>query len=219
MKDKFIYIILAVVIIIGAIVYKINGFNKELAYSNRQEFTVSAASSFDISKVKQLTKEVLGNKKVSVQKVERFNNAIVIASTEISEEEKEEIINKINEAYNENIENDEIDIISISEVSTWDLLKRYMLPMVIVYIILIIYFVIVYNKLGVKNVILKAVLTPVRIELAFYSIIAITRIAFSRAVICISIGIFILTIGAVSICFNLAKEKLSTNNKEKENDN
>lgn len=218
MKNKIIYIILLLVILIGAKVYKTNGFNKELAYSNKQEIKISTGSALDVSKIEEIAKEVLGNKKVIVHKVERFGNAVEIVSTAISKEEKESIINKINEQFNENISNGEIEIISISEVNSIDLLKKFILPISIAYIVIIAYFLIIYNKLGTTIVLLKAILIPAIVELTYYSIIAITRIPFNRFTNGIAIGIFMITIGGLSICFRKEKEKLPTLNTEKEND-
>ena len=68
MKNKLLYIILIIVIIVGVIVYKVKGFNKELNYSNRQEFEISAASTFDVSKVEEIVKSVITNRQIKVQK-------------------------------------------------------------------------------------------------------------------------------------------------------
>ena len=58
MKNKAIYVFLIILIIAGAIVYTVKGLNKELNYSNRQQFEISAASTFDVSKVETIAKEV-----------------------------------------------------------------------------------------------------------------------------------------------------------------
>ena len=114
MKNKLLYLILILIIIFGAIVYAIKGFNKELNYSNRQEFEISSASTLDEIKIEEIAKSVITDRGVKVQKLERFNNALEIISTSISEEEKENIINKINEECNESISNDDTKIISIT---------------------------------------------------------------------------------------------------------
>ena len=219
MKNKLLYIILIIVIIVGAIVYKVKGFNKELNYSNRQEFEISAASTFDVSKVEEIVKTVITNKTVKVQKVERFENALEIISTEISEEEKENIINKINEQYNENISNEDVKIISVTATRIIDIIKPYILPIIIAMVIVLLYFVILYNKIGITEVLTKGIILPILVELSYYAIIAITRIPFGRITNSIALGIFIVTIGMLAICFQNKKEKLVIESKkEKEND-
>ena len=219
MKNKLLYIILIIVIIVGVIVYKVKGVNKELNYSNRQEFEISAASTFDVSKVEEIVKSVITNRKIKIQKVERFENALEITSAEISEEEKENIINKINEEYNENISNEDVKIISVTATRIIDIIKPYILPIIIAMVIVLLYFVILYNKIGITEVLTKGIILPILVELSYYAIIAITRIPFGRITNSIALGIFILTIGMLTICFQKQKEKLVIDSKEeKEND-
>ena len=219
MKNKLLYIILIIVIIVGVIVYKVKGFNKELNYSNRQEFEISAASTFDVSKVEEIVKSIITNRKIKVQKVERFENAIEITSAEISEEEKENIINKINEEYNENISNEDVKITSVTATRIIDILIPYIFPIIIAMVIVLVYFVILYNKIGITEVLTKGIILPILAELSYYAIIVITRIPFGRITNSIALGIFILTIGMLTICFQKQKEKLVIDSKEeKEND-
>ena len=221
MKNKAIYVFLIILIIAGAIVYKVKGLNKELNYSNRQQFEISAASTFDVSKVETIAKEVLSNRNVKVQKVERFNNALEIISTEISEDEKQNIINKVNEEYNETISNDNISIISIPETRVKDILMPYILPIIITLTAVLLYFVLVYSKLGLKSVIFKGIAMPVLILLSYYSIIVILRIPFGRITNCIAVALYLLSIGTLAVCFQNKKEELIINIKnedEKEND-
>ena len=219
MKNKLLYIVLIIVIIIGAIVYKAKGFNKELNYSNRQEFEISAASTFDVSKVESIAKEILSNRKVKVQKVERFDNALEIISTEISEEEKQNIINKVNEEYNENISNEGISIITITSTRVLDIFKPYVFTAIISLIIVILYFLLLYNKIGIKKVLINGISIPILAELAYYSLIIIVRIPLGRVTNCVAVGIYLLTIGALSICFQNEKEKMIIKEEnEKEND-
>ena len=75
-KFKVLYIIMALIIIIGAVVYKIKGFNKELLYSNRNQILVSSSKEFDLNKIEEISKEVLGDKKVKVLEYERFEKMI-----------------------------------------------------------------------------------------------------------------------------------------------
>ncbi len=219
MKNKLLYLILILIIIFGAIVYAIKGFNKELNYSNRQEFEISSASTLDEIKIEEIAKSVITDRAVKVQKLERFNNALEIISTSISEEEKENIINKINEECNESISNDDTKIISITSTRIIDILKPYLLPAIITFSAVLLYFLFLYNKLGIKMVLMKAISIPILFEIAYYAIIAITRIPFGRITNSLAIGIYILSIGALSICFQNEKEKIIMEEKnKKEND-
>ena len=58
-KKVILYIVIAIIIIIGSIICGIKGFNIEILYSNRQEITISNNIELDISKVKEISKSVI----------------------------------------------------------------------------------------------------------------------------------------------------------------
>ena len=217
MKNKLLYLILILIIIFGAIVYIIKGFNKELNYSNRQAFEISSGSTLDETKIEEITKSIITDRVVKVQKLERFNNALEIISTSISEEEKESIINKINEECNENISNEDTKIISITSTRIIDILKPYISFALLAFFAVLLYFLFVYNKLGIKKVLINGISLPIIFEMAYYAIILITRIPLGRVTNSLAVGIYILSIGVLSICFQNEKEKMIIKDK-KEND-
>jgi hypothetical protein len=217
MKKQYLYIIIAIVIIIGAVICGVKGFNIELQYSNRQEMILSSSTELDISKIEEISKSILENKEVKVQKVERFGNAVEIVSNEISNEEKENIIKKINEECNADISNDDIKIVDIPNTRIRDILKPYILPGIVTFAAVLLYFIIMYHKIGLNKVLLKGILLPIIVEMLYYSIIAITRVPFGRIVNSIAIGLYIISVGALAIYFQNEKEKLPKNDK-KEND-
>ena len=214
-KNKLFIIIIAIIIVVGVIVYLTKGFNKELMYADRQEITISQSKEFDIAKVKEIVKEVLVNKKVEIQQVERFGNAVEIISTEISEEEKENLINKINEEYSSDISKDDIDIITISNTRVKDILKPYILPGIITFAAILLYFVIIYHKIGLKDVLLKGIFTPIAVELTYFAIVLITRIPYGRITNGVATGLYVFSIACLAVCFQKEKQKFID---EKEND-
>lgn len=205
---KILYIAIAIIIVAGAIVSKTTGFKKELLYSNRQEIVLSNGTELDVEKIEEISKSVLENKKVKVQKIERFGNAVEIISTEITEEEKENIINKVNEQYGADISNETINIVTVPAIRVRDAIKPYIVPGIVSLILVVVYFAIVYNKLGIKKVMLKGIIMPIISELTFYSLVAIIRIPFGRITNILAIGIYILTIGTISMCFQNERNKL-----------
>ena len=215
---KIIYLIIAIIIIIGAIVCKAKGFNIELIYSNRQQISISNSTELDTNKIEEISKSILAGRKVKVQELERFGNAVQIISESISDEEKQNLINKINEECGTDISNNDTKIVTVSNTRIRDILKPYILPSIITFVAVLLYFLIMYHKIGVRKVILKGIFTPIITELVYYSLIAITRVEFGRITNAIAIGIYILAIGALTINFQKEKEKLPKNDDKKEND-
>lgn len=216
-KRKILYIIIAIIIIIGAIVCKGKGFNIELAYKQRQEIVLSQGTEMEIAKVEEIAKEILGEKYIRVQKVEQFGNAVEISASEITEEEKEKIVSKVNETYNEDIKNENINIISVPNTRLTDILKPYILPVIITFIACLLYFIIIYHKIGLVKVLCNGSVFPIAMVLLYYSIIAITRIPFGRVTSAIAIGVYVLSIMIITFCFKNEKDKLKEITK-KEND-
>ena len=216
-NKKILYIVIAIIIIIGAIVCKVKGFNVESIYKQKQEIVLSQAMEMEVSKVEEIAKEILGERFLRVQKVEQFGNAVEISASEITEEEKEKIVSKVNETYNEDIKNENIDIISVPNTKIRDILKPYILPAIITFAACLLYFVIIYHKIGLAKVLGKGIIIPMAMELLYYSIIAIARIPFGRVTNAIAVGIYVLAIMIITVCFKNEKDKLKENTK-KEND-
>ena len=141
-----------------------------------------------------------------------------ITADSISEEEKKNVINKINEECGTDISNDDTTIVTVPNTKIRDILKPYILPAVITFAGVLLYFLIMYHKIGIRKVLLKGILTPIIAELLYYSIIAITRVEFGRIVNSIAIGLYIVMMGILTIKFQKEKENLPTNINKKEND-
>ena len=206
---NFLCIIIAIIIIVGVIIGKVKGFNIELLYQNRESVIISNNTSLDKSKLEEIAKGVLGDKKFIVQEIERFGNYVEIISSSISEEEKQNLVTKINEEMGLELVADNVGINKIPATRIRDILKPYVLPGIVSIVVVLVYFAIVYHKIGLSKLLLKAILIPVIAEVTYYSIIAITRVPFGRVVNAIALGVYVLTIGALTIYFQKSKENLT----------
>lgn len=215
---KLLYVIMAVVILIGAITFKVKGFNKEKIYCARQEIVLSDNTAIDFNKVNDIAKEVLEGKEVYLQKVGNFEDTVQIISTEITDEEKENIINKFNEEYGSELKQEDIETIKVPETKIADILKPYFWPAMASFAIVLLYLVVVYNKIGLSKVLVKGIGFPIGLELFYYSIIAITGIPFGKITSAIAIGLYAVSICLVTISFQNKKEALLNNTEKKEND-
>lgn len=190
-KNKIIYAIACIIIIVGAIVYFTKGFKFDMEYAKKDQIVLSNKTGFDISKVKEFSKEVFESKEFTVQEVEIFKNAVEISAKEITEEEKGKIIEKINGEYSLDISADDIKIQSVEQTRIKDIVKPYILPVIITFALILLYFLIRYRKVGVKKVLLTGIILPIALELEFYSILAICRIPFGNVTTAVAIGIYV----------------------------
>ncbi len=213
-KSKQLKIILiAIVIIAGIVMIAIKGFNFDLKYQDTQRVELYVKTEFEISDIREITDEVFGNQKVMIQKVEVFEDSVSITSTSISDEQKSDLVTKINEKYESELTADDIEIEDIAHTRGRDIIKPYIAPFAIAFIIVLIYLGIRYYKLSTAKVILKSIGIMLLTQILLFSIIAITRIPIGRLTIPMVIFVYLLTLFGLTNRFekNLSKKSLETN--------
>lgn len=192
-KNKILISIALVIIIAGIIVTCLFGFNKELRYKELQNIEIYAEQQIDLDQIKQITNEVLGNKN-SVQVIEIYNDMVVIKAETISEDQKNEIVNKVKEKYEFSQTAEDTTIDTIVATKFIDMYKKYILPCVISTVIISAYMIIKYRKNGIVKMLTQIILIPVIVELLLLSLIAILRIPVGRTTPIIAILAYIMSI-------------------------
>ncbi len=198
MKQKNIKIIsiaiIALVIIAGIVVIGIWGFNKELRFEQSQSIDVYVEQKVDESKIKEIVHESLNGNSSMIQMVEIYKDMVTIRSKEITEEQKDNIVNKIKENYefDQTAENTTINDVPATRII--DIYKKYIVPFVISGVLVLIYMSIRYYKKGILKVIARTILIPVFAEMFLLSIIAITRIPIGRFTPVLVIGMYVASI-------------------------
>lgn len=196
-KNRLVYVIIAIIIVAGVINTYLNKFTFSLAYDSSVRMDVYIGKDYDTEEVRNLVKETVGTNDVIIQKVETFNDMVAITARELSEEQKKNIIDKINEKYETEITLDEVSVTNIPHYDGTDLLNRYVLPMVISAIVILIYIAIRYNKLGIVKMPIRTILWSIIVELLYVSIISLARIPVSFYTIPLGIVIEIIVLIAL----------------------
>ena len=186
-------IIISLIIIAGIIVTILLGFNKELKYEQTQSIDVYIEQEFEQSKIKEIVNEVLGKGNM-VEVVEIYEDMITIRAKNISEEQKNNIVNKIKENYNFEQTAEETTIKNISAARLIDMYKNYIIPFIISGILVLVYMLIRYRKKGIIKVLSSTILVPVMSVLLLLSIIAITRIPVGRFIPIVVILVYVLSV-------------------------
>lgn len=199
-NKKIIPILMAVFILVGIIVTCVLGLNFDLSYSAHKQIDIQIGKEFDNKEMKTLVKEVVGNRNVTIQKVELYEDMVSIGIADISEEELQNLTTKINEKYE--IENtvENIAVTSVPNVRGRDLIKPYLMPIAISFLIILAYiicYVLIKKHLGKKINMVKAILGTIEIivefELLYLALLAITRLPVTALTIPIAIIIYVLT--------------------------
>lgn len=167
--------ILALIILAGIVVVNILGFNKQLEFKQGQSIDVYVRKEIDEKKIKEIANEVLGKENM-VQLVEIYKDMVTIRAEQITEEQKNNIVNKIKENYEFEQTAEETIINTVPATRILDMYKHYVVPMLISGVIILAYMLIRYNKEGIIKVLLRTILIPIIAELVLLSLIAITRV-------------------------------------------
>ncbi len=193
-KNIIIYILICLIIIAGIAVWNAKGFKTELQYSSRKQIVLSNYTGIEISDIESIVKEVLGDKKFSIQRVETFGNTVAIISKDITEEQRNQIVEKFNNKYSTELKSDNVQIESIPFTRIKDIIKPHILTGLICLIFTAIYTVIRYRKLGWKNVLAQIIFIPVVAELLMFSIISIIRMPISRLTVSLAIVLYLISV-------------------------
>ena len=198
MKKKNIKIIaiaiMSLVILAGIVVVGIFGFNKELRYGQGQVINVYVEQMVDVTNIKKLVNECLAGKTNMVQTVEIYQVYVTIKAKEITEEQKNNIVNKLKENYEFSQTAEDTTIENVAATKYIDIYKKYIVPFAVSGVIVLAYIVIRYHKKGILKVLGRTIIIPVFGELFLLSIIAITRIPVGRYTPVLVIAMYITSI-------------------------
>lgn len=206
-------ILLAIlIIIIGIIMVIAKGFNFDLRYQDAKRIEFNLGKEFESTEMEKLAKETLGQD-VIIQKVEVYEDAVSILVKDISDEQKENLVTKVNEKYGTEITTDATEVISVPHTRLRDIVKPYILPFGISTIVILVYIAIRYFKLNSLKVIGRTILNVVVVQAILFSIIAITRIPIGRLTIPMVLTVYMLSLAYCTTRFE--KELIERTETEK----
>lgn len=200
MKNKIICAIMVVIIIAGIVVTAVAGLNLGLEYSKGISVDVDLKQEFDNKELKGIVKEVMdGNTPVMIKKIEVYKDMASIILRDISDEQFEQLKNKLQERYN--IELDDTTMVKTEKLSTnmVEVFMPYIKAVVIITVIVFAYEVIRYFKKGLLTVIVKSLEILVMPTAVVYSLIAITRLQVSRFTIPLLVLAYLVSLVVLSL--------------------
>lgn len=212
-KTKIIALIIALVILVGMIVTFAVGLNFDLRYQEAKKIQLYLGKDFEIADIEAITKEVLPNQKVVIQKVEVFEDTVSILAKDITEEQKETLINKVNEKYELELAADTTEITNVPHTRGRDIVRPYLMPFAIATVIILVYMAIRYYKLGMVAILGKTIAMLVIAQATLLSVMAIVRIPIGRLTIPLVLATYVLSLVAMTTYF---EKKLSDKKKEEE---
>lgn len=212
-KNKVLIILTALIVVLGIVITAVMGFNFDLKYQQAKKVELHINKEFAISDIKQITNEVLSKNGVIVQKVEMFEDTASIIAKDITDEQKSNLITKINEKYGTEISAENTEIITVPHTRGRDIVKPYIAPFLISVVIILCYMAIRYYKLNCIKVILETIGVLLLTQILLFSAMAITRIPIGRLTIPLIILVYILSLLGIT---NKYEKDLATKKAEQE---
>ena len=192
--NKILILLMILVIVAGILMIIFKGFNFDLKYQDTKQIEFGLDKQFSVSDIKAITDEVLNNEPVLIRKVEVYEDAVNITAREITDEQKANIITKVNEKFGTDLNADEIEIATVAHTKGRDIIRPYIAPFIIATIIILIYMMIKYYKLNSGKVLLKTIGIIILTQVLLFSIMAITRIPIGRLTIPLVLTVYMLTL-------------------------
>lgn len=174
-ETKIFIALIAIILIVGTVMIFTKGFTFELKYQEAKKVEINLGKEFQEKDIKEITNEVFKNQPVMIQAIEVYKDAVSITTPEITEEQKTELVTKINEKYETELKAEDITIEETVHTRGRDIIKPYVMPFVIATIIILIYLAVRYNKLNPFKVLLQSVGIIVLSQLVLLGIMAIAR--------------------------------------------
>lgn len=199
---------LIVFILAGMIVILLKGFNVDLMIRNHDSIEYTIGSDFDIKEITEIAKEQLNGKEVKIRIIEVFEDTVSINSSEITEEEKNNIVNKLNDKYGNKIDINEVEIISNPGLRLREIIRPYILPTIIsIVLIYVSYYIRFYKYLSFNwKTLLESVVIIIFVNLLLLSLIAITRITFRTTIMPV---IIFITVFSLILYFSKQNKKIT----------
>lgn len=213
--NKIIIVIIVALIIIATIITATIGFEVELKFKDSQKIELYLEKEFEMSDIQNITNEVFKNQKVIIQKIEVYEDALSITASEITEDQKEQIINKVNEKYNTQVSADQVNITTVPRLRIRKMFTQYIVPFIIALGIILIYMAIRYFKLGSIKVVGQTLLTIIITQIILFSVIVITRIPLGRITIPMVITVLVFTLLTLTTNYEKKLKKIKEQNNKK----
>lgn len=172
-KSKIISIILIIIFIIAIVLTGIRGLNVDLNYSEGVSILFNLNQQFNTKDVESIAREVWPDGQIIVQKVEVYDETVLIKVSSVNDEQITNLANKINEKYGIELGQSDFTVQYNSNVKIRDIVTPYIVPMLITTALIVVYYSIRFR--GVKEI-LDLLIKLIFAEGILYSIYAITRL-------------------------------------------
>jgi len=212
-STKIIIALIAIILIAGTIMICTKGLVFGLNYEDSKKVEINLGKQFEEKDIKEITNDVFGKQSVLIQAIEVYKDAVSITTTEITDDQKANLITKLNEKYGTDISTDDISIEANAHIRGRDIVKPYIVYFAIATVIVLVYLSIRYYKLNSLKVLAKSIGIMLLTQLILLAIIAIARIPIGVLTMPVVLLIYVLSTYVCTTKFDKdLDKKLQENN-------
>ncbi len=214
-NKKLIYIVIALIIIIGIISIFVLRLNFTLMYSEHTRINVYLGKNYELQDIKQISQEVFGDQEIIYQEIETFHDSLAITVKQATEEQITNLETKLKEKYEIDSEEEILQVNEVGHLRERDIVRPYIIPMIISTLVILAYVGIRYLNLGVFRTTFTLFLRLIISEALLLSVIAIGRIPIGIYTMPVAIILYLLVIIYSIIGFEkkLAKKNMEESKK------
>jgi len=215
-NKKIIYLIAVLIILAGIVVTCIWKTNFSLEYSEHARIDIYIGKEYHLEDLKQIVKEVFPNEKVNYQEIEFFHDSVAMNVKQVSDEQMETLKERVKDQFQLEEIDHNISIVTVPHYRIRDIVKPYIVPMIITTLIIFAYVGIRYLNLGIFKVVGTLLIRLVVIEALLASVIEIVRIPVGMYTMPIAILVYVfVTIFTVTEYENQARRNKQEEKKKK----
>lgn len=200
-KNQIIFGIALVIIVIGIVMQYMLGFNISFNNGTYTSINVYMTKQVGLDEVKALVGETFSGK-YKVEYTDEFSDTVSIKVTGMSDEQIQELQNKLKEKYEFEEGANHIVITTIPTIRVFDLIRDYIMPISLTFVIVLAYFAIAFRKLGIYKSLIEPAISIILIGGVYVSILAICRILINEYVIPLGIFIYIVSLLGFTMCLS-----------------
>ena len=182
-RKKIILLGIILLIIAGIVVVALKGVKVSLILQQHEELNVYIGKPTNIKDMKDICKDVFNDKRFVVRNLDIFSDAYSINVESVINEERDELITKVNEKFGVNITIDDISEKNVSNIRIRDIIKPYVKPVLISAVLMAVYVVIRFRKESAIKLLGKISGMIILTESVIFSIIAVLRVPLSATMI------------------------------------
>ncbi len=209
-KILAILIVLLIIIIAGLTVMFVKGMNYGLNYGENTTIRINIDASIEKNDIKNIVTEVFG-KANNIKTVNNLDNNILITAKTSSEEQLNSLVSKINEKYGLEMTTSDLNVSYNPKIDIIDLINPYIMPVVLTSLLILVYFMFKYKKLGILKVTICTLISIIGAQILYLSVYSCTRLPINEFTMPISMMLFIVSIIILTEFF---EKKIESTKKE-----